>query len=219
MSTFGLTEPEKKAQKLVWAGLALIFFVFFGLITWELNEDLAIDLLDRRILAFLSDHRIPAFSEVAADMTALGSPTVLTLFTMIGVATLILIRDLKGSAYLALGSFGAGVFVFLGKHIFTRARPSLGIGLIKLNGFSYPSGHSLGATTFYLIIASLAWRSFSSWQARSVTLFFTVFLILGVCFSRIYLGVHYPSDVLGGILFGSAWVCSLNFFFLHTGGS
>lgn len=205
-------KPER-IRSLLWLALALFLFGLFLKVSWELQEDASLDSLDQQILITIAQFRQTSFNGPAVDFTALGSATVLTLFSLIGVVVLLLNRDRRGSAYLAVGSTGAGLGSNVMKHIFVRERPSVVPRLIEVTGFSYPSGHSLGATSFYLLVMFLAWRYFRSWQARSAIFLCAVFVIIGVSFSRLYLGVHYPSDVLSGMLLGSAWACLLTFCF------
>ncbi len=197
----------------LWLGFALLFLGLFVKVTWELHEDSTLDSLDRKILIFISKFRVTALNGSAVDMTALGSPTVIVLFTLIGLILLWLNHDRRGCAYLAAGSTGAGIGTFAMKHLFTRARPSVVPRLVEVSGFSYPSGHSLAATSLYLLLMFLAWRHYAAWRARAVLLICAGALIGGVCFSRLYLGVHYPSDVLSGICLGAAWVFLLTAYF------
>ncbi len=204
---------SQTARTMTWLGLAFLFVGLFIKITWELHEDNELGILDRQILIFISNLRISVLNGSAVDITALGSPSVLTLFTLIGVLLLGLNRDRQGSAYLAVGSIGSAIGTYVLKQIFTRPRPNVIPHLVEVSGFSYPSGHSLAATSFYLLLMFLAWRYYQAWNARIALLICTGFLICGVCFSRLYLGVHYPSDVLSGMFLGSAWVCFLTAFF------
>jgi undecaprenyl-diphosphatase len=180
--------------------------------TWELHEDSFLSSLDQRILVLISQYRVTALNGPAVDISALGSPTVLSLFTLIGAMLLWLKQDRRGCAYLIVGSTGAGVGTFLLKHIFSRDRPSIVPTLVNVSGFSYPSGHSFGATSVYLLLMFLAWRKYLSRSSRGLILFATIAVISAVCFSRLYLGVHYPSDVLSGMFLGVAWICLLTYY-------
>ena len=207
----------KDLRLLMWLGFTLLFLGLFLKVTWELHEDSNLDSLDRNILIFISKLRVSAFNGMAVDMTALGSPTVIVLFTIIGLVFLWLNHDRRGCAYLASGSAGAGIGTFIMKHLFTRERPSGVPRLVEVSGFSYPSGHSLAATSLYLLFIFLAWRHYPAWRARVVLLMCADVLIGGVCFSRLYLGVHYPSDVLSGACLGAAWVFLLTAYFSRVG--
>jgi len=99
---------------------------------------------------------------------------------------------------------GAGLFNLLLKYWFQRPRPEL--GLVEAGGFSFPSGHSMGAIALYGLLAYLLRRQFADGVERSLWLLVSAAMILCIGFSRIYLGVHYPSDVIGGFFAGSCLV-------------
>ena len=89
---------------------------------------------------------------------------------------------------------------------FHRPRPEL--GLAQLDTYSYPSGHAMSATAVYATIAYLLWQTATSWRARTAITIAAAAIIALVSFSRLYLGVHYLSDVLGGITAGATWAAS-----------
>ncbi|MHB1041213.1 MAG: phosphatase PAP2 family protein, partial [Eubacteriales bacterium] len=110
-------------------------------------------------------------------------------------------RELAGMC----GAFGGALALNeLLKHSFHRIRPNL--YLIKETGYSFPSGHAMISLVFYgmLIYFVFCHAHFRRW--RSILLALAVFLTLAIGFSRIYLGVHYPSDVLGSYLAGFLWL-------------
>ncbi len=200
-------------RRMGWLGAALFFAGLFLKVTWELHEDSSLRLLDEQLLVFISKLRLSALNGSAVDITALGSATVLTLFTLVGTALLWLNEDRRGCLYLLTNGAGAGIGTQALKHLFTRERPDVVSRLVEVSGFSYPSGHSLAATSFYLSLMFLSWRYFRGLRARTVTLACTLALIAGVCFSRLYLGVHYPSDVVSGACLGASWTCLLTAWF------
>jgi undecaprenyl-diphosphatase len=203
----------KHARLLVWLALTFLFLGLFLKLTWELHEDSTLEMIDRRVLLYIADLRIAALNGPAVDVTALGSPTVVTVITVIGLTVLWLAKDVVGMLYLSLGLSGAGLITTLVKHLFTRARPTIVPKLVEVSGFSYPSGHSLAATSLYLALMFLSWKRFRSWMSRFVLLCCSIGVMGGVALSRIYLGVHYPSDVISGIFLGAAWMCFLTAWF------
>lgn len=100
---------------------------------------------------------------------------------------------------------GSGVFSLLGKVAFHRQRPP-GIGVFTEASFSFPSGHATIATALYGFIVYYLWRQAQTWNRRLNILFGGSALILAIGFSRLYLGVHFLSDVLGGYLLGFLWL-------------
>src|SRR5690606_16234856 len=109
----------------------------------------------------------------------------ITLFATIGFIMLWLNGNRRGCAYLICGAIGAGLATSLMKHLISRDRPTIVPRLIEVSGFSYPSGHSLGATSFYLLVMFIIWQFYPSRKARSIIATMIVLLIGGICFSRI----------------------------------
>ena len=92
------------------------------------------------------------------------------------------------------------------KNIFQRARPSFEVPLLTLNTYSFPSGHATAATLFYGVLAAYAISRSSAWLWRVLVAWLAVSLAALVGLSRIYLGVHYVSDVLAGMAEGCGWL-------------
>ena len=92
------------------------------------------------------------------------------------------------------------------KHIFRRARPTLEDPLLTLSTYSFPSGHTAAATVFYGLLACYLVRRVTSWPARLAVIAACVLMVMLVALSRMYLGVHYLSDVLAASAEGAAWL-------------
>jgi undecaprenyl-diphosphatase len=100
---------------------------------------------------------------------------------------------------------GSAVINQVLKSIFHRVRPNLH-RLIDVSGYSFPSGHAMNAFTVYVIISFLLWRHIPSKLGRSILIFLSILMILAIGISRIYLGVHYPSDIIGGYFASGFWL-------------
>jgi undecaprenyl-diphosphatase len=92
------------------------------------------------------------------------------------------------------------------KHIFRRARPTLEDPLLTLSTYSFPSGHTAAATVFYGLLACYLVRRVHGWPARTAVMAACVLMVMLVALSRMYLGVHYLSDVLAAAAEGAAWL-------------
>ena len=143
------------------------------------------------------------------DITALGGVTVLTLISILAVGFLLARGRMHQAAFTALATGGGAVMGKLLKDLFARARPEVVPHLVEVTSLSFPSGHSMNSAIIYLTLAVMISRSFEERGARIFTLGVAALLVLTIGFSRLYLGVHFPSDVLGGWTVGAAWALTM----------
>jgi undecaprenyl-diphosphatase len=198
-----------RAVKASWRlGTASLAFGLFIKITSELLEH-EVSGVDRTILIGFAKARTPWLTVVAVDLTALGSVTLVVLVSTIALCVLLLLKDRMGALQLVAASVGAGILTTTVKNYIDRTRPEVVPQLIQVSGLSYPSGHSLAAASLYLTVAILVCRHLQRTGHQIAILAMTVATILLVGISRIYLGVHYPSDVASGISLGVAWALLL----------
>lgn len=92
------------------------------------------------------------------------------------------------------------------KHIYQRARPVFDEPMLTLSTYSFPSGHTVAATLFWGLLASYAVMSAQRWRVRTMVVCAAAMMVLLTGISRIYLGVHYPSDVLAAMAEGCGWL-------------
>ncbi|MCD2323080.1 phosphatase PAP2 family protein [Sphingomonas sp. IC-56] len=139
------------------------------------------------------------------DITALGSTTVLTL-VVATTAIFLLIKHRYRAALLVVAatSLGAWLVTFI-KALVSRARPDLIDRLMAETSHSFPSGHAANSAIVYLTLATLLFPVVSGWRTRAYLLTVALTLVALIGISRLYLGVHWPSDVAAGWAFGSAW--------------
>jgi undecaprenyl-diphosphatase len=159
---------------------------------------------DRAILLFVLRVRRAWLSGLAMDMTALGSPLLIGLFTVVLGAMLLLKGDRRGAAALAIASLSSALLTEALKRLLERPRPQIIPRLVEVWSLSYPSGHSLASSAFYLTAALVLARHLTTSRQRASAFVFAVSVTVLVGASRVYLGVHYPSDVIAGILVGGA---------------
>jgi len=206
------TEPSKfsaRALRASWRlGTASLAFSLFIKITSELLEH-EVSGVDSTILIGFAKVRTPWLTVVAVDLTALGSITLVVLVSTIALCVLLLLKDRMGALQLVAASVGAGILTTTIKNYIDRPRPETVTQLIQVSGLSYPSGHSLAAASLYLTVAILVCRHLERTGHQIAILAMTVGIILLVGMTRIYLGVHYPSDVASGISLGAAWALLL----------
>lgn len=190
-----------------WVKLAIA--VFFISIFIFLSLTLDNNFLDKAVMEMVEDLRTPSLNGPAVDVTALGSVTLLTLFTGFLLILFALKKRWMDFAQLFIAQAGAGIISQSTKAFYMRPRPSMVEKLVEVSNYSYPSGHSLSAATFYITIGLLLCEYYQHHRQRMVIFFLGVMMMLLVGVSRIYLGVHYPSDVLGGMALGAAWALVL----------
>jgi undecaprenyl-diphosphatase len=148
----------------------------------------------------------PQWLEIAMrDLTSLGSVSVLTFMVAAALGYLLLIRK-RGAALLVLVSIGGGTALSsLLKLGFDRPRPDLVAHLVDIHTLSFPSGHAMLSAVTYLTLGALLARVDGHRAVKFYILGVAVALTLVVGISRVYLGVHWPSDVLAGWCAGAAW--------------
>ncbi len=168
--------------------------------------------IDERILLALRDPANPAdpigphwVEEALRDLTALGGYTVLGLVTATVVGYLLLVRKFHAVGLVLVASVGGLVLSNLLKGIFARPRPELVPHLSYVHSTSFPSGHSMLSAVIYLTLGSLLDRLVQRPALRLYFLAMALLLSFLVGVSRVYLGVHYPTDVLAGWAVGLAW--------------
>jgi undecaprenyl-diphosphatase len=148
----------------------------------------------------------PAGLRAFAIVTQLGAPVVY--LVVVAVALLLWRRRERLLLWTWLSAnLGGKMLESVIKSTVHRTRPQPTPQYLNFESFSFPSGHSMGATICYVTLAVIV-TEMAGWQGRRQLLAYAAALtiVLAVAFSRIYLGVHYPSDVLGGITAGAAWL-------------
>ena len=198
----------RTARLSLWSGGAALGLLAFVRITRELSEG-DVSAVDRTILLAVARARTPWLTIAAIDVTALGSITLVVLFSAFTLVVLLVLRDRLGAFQMLAASVGAGILTLVTKDIIERTRPEVGQRLITVSGFSYPSGHSLSTSALYLTIAIIAGRYVQHLGARVAIFVAVSAVVILVGASRVYLGVHYPTDVVSGISLGAAWALVL----------
>ena len=144
-------------------------------------------------------------SEMGRDLTALGGVAVLTLFVL-AVTGFLWLRRMFGAMWLVLGSTLGGLLMStLLKHWFERPRPGIVPHLSIAFTSSFPSGHSMLSATVFLTLGTLLGRFVKEFRLKAYFLVVALILTLLVGLSRVYMGVHWPTDVLAGWCAGLAW--------------
>lgn len=168
--------------------------------------------LDDAVLLWLNSHASPSLDIAALELTSLGSTTVVWMIVLISSAFFWATRHYYSVLLLWIAMIGGAILNLQLKAEFGRPRPQLFPWRTEQVGHSsFPSGHAMTAVVLYATLAYLIGRLEPTRLQRRLTLVLTLIVIVLIGVSRLYLGVHYPSDVLAGFVVGVAWstVCAL----------
>lgn len=185
---------------LVIAAITLVAFAWVA----DLVEDGITEPGDTAILLWMARYRTPLLTTVALEITDLGGASVLVLVALISSVFLWVTHRRYSVLLLWVAMVGGTILNTILKVAFARPRPPVP-HLTTVGFYSFPSGHAMNAMVFYGILAYLLTRITPSLALRRATLAVAAIVILLIGLSRLYLGVHYPSDVLGGYLAGFTW--------------
>jgi undecaprenyl-diphosphatase len=196
----------------LWVMLCIASALVFGFV--EVVDDVFEDVregeqdageFDKSFGKFVQSFRSDRLTQVAIDLTALGSASVLSVFALLAFAVVLGARDWIGFLHLCLALIGAFAWPELLKGYFVRERPDALLHLVTVRTLSFPSGHSFGAAACYSTYAFFFARFVPRWRAEAFCYVLAALIVVTIGMTRIYLGVHYPTDVLGGMSAGGAW--------------
>jgi membrane-associated phospholipid phosphatase len=200
--------PEGAFGLQLTAGVALIVLaaLAFGLLAEDVVRGAAITRLDVQLAEWFRARATPGFTRAMLFVThsngLAGSSAMAAL-----LAFWFWRRRLHAWLLLTVLAMPGGLLLnVVLKHVFRRARPSLHDPLLTLETYSFPSGHTAAATVFYGLLACWLLQRVHGWPARALVLLAAAFMIGLVALSRMYLGVHYLSDVLAAALESLAWL-------------
>ncbi|GAB4242553.1 MAG: hypothetical protein Kow00129_01130 [Thermoleophilia bacterium] len=199
--------PRQAYGLVLTLGLLISVFLVWGfsiLTEWVLTRG-PLSEPDRRIAVILQEHAVPELTRVMVFVTYLGSGW----FT-IGVSVLLGVfllwrRRLLEALLILTSAPGAWLLTAMIKPLVGRPRPDFIEPLVSAEGYAFPSGHATVAAAFYLVLGVLVAGWVRRWETRVYVLLAALALVLFVGFSRMYLGVHYLTDVLAGYVVGFFW--------------
>lgn len=202
---FGIDFLRKRWRRL------LLVFVGVLLPLWgfgELAEDLhegEVFFFDAPLLQFAHALAGDGWNRFFVQMSALGylygvMPADVVVVLFLGVR-----QKLREGLFAGFAIIGSALLNLGAKHLFARERPSLWESIAPESSFSFPSGHAMGSMTLACVLVFLAWHTRWRWLALLASLIFVVLVGL----SRVYLGVHYPSDILAGWAAALTWTAAM----------
>lgn len=198
--------------------LPVVVIVGIGVVAASFAGDAFLDLAERLHRESSQMHRVDReVHDWARAAEATGETTFFTIFTIIGtplglgiivliVSALLAMRGRwRWAAYLVFTVGVGGLINLQLKGYFARARPDLAEALRHASGYSFPSGHAMGSTVCFAALSYLAVRAIQNWRGRAAAVAFAVSMIAAICSSRVYLGVHWISDIGAGVAAGTIW--------------
>lgn len=147
-------------------------------------------------------------------VTSLGSAPFVIAGVTVAITAMYYIGEKRNALFLLFSAGGTAIINILFKLLFERERPDLWEHLVIESGYSFPSGHAMISSALALAIIILAWRTEYRWHAIIIGSLYT--LLVGI--SRVYLGVHFPSDIIGGWCVSILWILTLYHVFARFTG-
>ena len=179
--------------------ISFLLFLIFLIFAYQISQTEVLEIDNFFIQHVVVNGRTDFFTVLFKLLTFFSSVAGLILFTILG---LMLMKKKKEKLPFLLNIGGVVLFSQILKILFQRERPLLLYRLVEESGFSFPSGHSMVGAAFYAYLIYLIWKGNLSKNKKVTITTLLSLLILGIGFSRIYLGVHYASDVLSGFCLG-----------------
>jgi membrane-associated phospholipid phosphatase len=200
-----ITASERRTVRsgVLWAAFLLLALVGVGWLTNDVVDRDGLTAIDLPWHDWFVVHRTSALTSVMVVISFLGQTVVLAVLAAGAVEWLLIRRRYRHAVLVTVTTVGAAVLVPLLKHLVGRARPPAADRLAVETSLSYPSGHSLGSAA---VLGALAVVVTARRLYRVLAVVAAGLLVMAIGVSRVYLGVHWPTDVLAGWLVGGIWL-------------
>ncbi|HEX3140953.1 MAG TPA: phosphatase PAP2 family protein [Rhizobacter sp.] len=179
----------------------------FGAIAEDVvNHDAPLGAIDQDVATWLHAQATSSRTRLMFFVSDLSAP--LSVMAMTSVLAIVLLwkRQRSQLLLLVLAVPGGALLNVIMKHLIHRDRPIFEDPIQTLTSYSFPSGHAMGSTVFFGTLAAIAIWQVRDWRLGTLAIIASALLVALICFSRIYLGVHYLSDVIAGFLAGVVWL-------------
>jgi membrane-associated phospholipid phosphatase len=187
---------------------AVAALLFFAWLAEQMREGDTL-MFDNAIRGFVHDHANDALTQIMRALTVAGSTLIVSSLTCVVLLVFFIGRHWWSAIVFSVMMSGAVVLNFVLKHSFSRDRPTAYFETPIPDSYSFPSGHALFSLCFYGALAWIITRHMQGRLGSALVWIGAVILIIGVGSSRIYLGVHYPSDVLAGYTAAIIWLIAV----------
>jgi membrane-associated phospholipid phosphatase len=187
-------------------GLGFIAFLTAGFISivdeWQEQE---IHAFDSAVYTTVNNFTTPGLTEFMRGITFIGGVKWISILTAVAVILFLVFKKYSLGLYVLFTVALGGGANWLLKEYFKRQRPDIE-ALVEQEGYSFPSGHSMGSFIFYGALAFAVFRLYDHTWSKVLGAAGLLILVFLIGVSRVYLGVHYPSDILGGFSAGGVWL-------------
>ncbi|WP_042463849.1 phosphatase PAP2 family protein [Neobacillus dielmonensis] len=194
--------------------ISVVCLICFSILSLQISENSLLS-FDSKMISLIQGLETPWLTVIMKFFTFVGSAPIVILLCLICLYILYkLLHHYTELILFVSVVLGSALLNQLLKQIFHRARPDLH-RLVEISGYSFPSGHAMNAFTVYGILAFLLWKHQKTKWRRVCLIVVSTAMILLIGMSRIYLGVHYPTDIIGGYLASGVWVTTAILFFQY----
>jgi membrane-associated phospholipid phosphatase len=202
-----MDKPNRVKSGVLLLGALLIAATALFVFGWLAEEMLEGDTqqFDAFVRTAVHQFATPSLTRLMQVFSFLGSVAAVTAMSLLAVCVSLYFRHTRTAALATITMLGVAVLDLALKHAFHRPRPVAFFGATP-NSYSFPSGHALGSFCFYGILAAILAGRAHGWSAKFSVWITAVLLVGMIGLSRIYLGVHYPSDVIAGYCAAAVWV-------------
>ena len=178
---------------------------FFAEMAWETLFRHQMDFFDNLLIWLVRYLANPELDRAMIVISGYGYGIPFWTMILVVLLTLAYYRQWLEGTGLLICLIGEAILNYLLKNLFERSRPDL-FQVVEEAGYSFPSGHAMVSLCFYGMITFLIARHIHSWRWRLAVITLALALVATIGLSRVYLGVHYPTDVIAGYFAGSAWL-------------
>jgi undecaprenyl-diphosphatase len=188
-----------------WTAFIIAGCIFLA-IAWSVSTHAPLVTLDAKVAAWLHTHASPHLTLLMVAITNASSTVGIGLLTIVFALVLARMREWYWMLTVALAVGGGMLVNVMLKHAYERARPHFEDPLISLASYSFPSGHTAGATLFFGVLAAFLVSRYYDRRRRAAIMAAAVAAVALVAFSRMYLGAHYLSDVAAAACSSTVWL-------------
>lgn len=191
---------------------AALSLAVFSIIALSISDN-QIHRFDDSLITWIQGMESQGMTRWMELFTWIGSGIPVVIITILSMVVLyVFLRHRRELLFLGCVIAGSAILNSLLKLMFQRARPTIH-RIIEVSGYSFPSGHSMAAFSLYGGLAFLIWKHIPTAAGRVLMIIVSAMFILMIGMSRIYLGVHYPSDVVGGYFMSGCWLAVCIWFY------